>query len=176
MIVIKDICKSYGEKKVLKRISFHISKGERVGIIGLNGAGKTTLLNIISGILQPDSGFKRVNRTENVLEKEDIKREIVYVSGTKSSLWEDLRIKDTYDNCISKAVNEQGVCICGINLRYVSLNCNYKEKDWPHWTIIAGASKDKKTVDIFDNMQHKDANYKYEGITISYKDIDNIKN
>ena len=78
--------------------------------------------------------------------------------------------KLSYDN-ISKAVNEQGVCICGINLRYVSLNCNYKEKDWPHWTIIAGASKDKKTVDIFDNMQHKDANYKYEGITISYKDI-----
>ena len=101
MIVIKDICKSYDEKKVLNNISFHIAKGERVGIIGLNGAGKTTLLNIISGILQPDSGFKRVNKTENVLEKEDIKRDIVYISGTRSSLWEDLRIKDTYDNCIS---------------------------------------------------------------------------
>ncbi len=101
MIVIKDICKSYDEKKVLNNISFHIAKGERVGIIGLNGAGKTTLLNIISGILQPDSGFKRVNKTENILEKEDIKRDIVYISGTRSSLWEDLRIKDTYDNCIS---------------------------------------------------------------------------
>ena len=82
MIVIKDICKNYGEKKVLNNISFHISKGERVGIIGLNGAGKTTLLNILSGILQPDSGFKRVSNTENILEKDDVKRDIVYVSGT----------------------------------------------------------------------------------------------
>ena len=101
MIVIKDICKSYDEKKVLNNISFHIAKGERVGVIGLNGAGKTTLLNIISGILQPDSGFKRVNKTENVLEKEDIRRDIVYISGTKSSLWEDLKIRDTYENCVS---------------------------------------------------------------------------
>lgn len=101
LIVIKDVCKSYGEKKALNNISFHIASGERVGVIGLNGAGKTTLLNILSGILQPDSGFKRVNRTENVLEKDDIKRDIVYISGTKSSLWEDLKIKDTYDNCIS---------------------------------------------------------------------------
>lgn len=78
--------------------------------------------------------------------------------------------KLSYDN-ISKVVNEGGVCICGINLRYILLNCNYREKDWPHWTIITGVSKDKKTLDIFDNMQYKDANHKYEGITISYKDI-----
>ena len=101
LIVIKDVCKSYGDKKVLNNISFHIAKGERVGVIGLNGAGKTTLLNILSGILQPDSGFKRVNKEEYVLENDDIKRDIVYISGTKSSLWEDIRIKDTYDNCIS---------------------------------------------------------------------------
>ena len=101
MIVVKDICKSYEEKKVLNNISFHIACGERVGVIGLNGAGKTTLLNILSGILQPDSGFKRVNKTENVLDKNDVKRDIVYISGTKSSLWEDLKIRDTYDNCIS---------------------------------------------------------------------------
>ena len=101
LIVIKDVCKSYGEKKVLNNVSFHISIGERVGIIGLNGAGKTTLLNILSGILQPDSGFKRVSNTENILEKDDVKRDIVYVSGTKSSLWEDLRVRASYENCIS---------------------------------------------------------------------------
>ncbi len=109
MIVIKDICKSYGEKKVLNNISFHIAGGERVGVIGLNGAGKTTLLNILSGILQPDGGFKRVNKTENILEKDDIKRDIVYISGTKSSLWEDLRIRDTYENCISMYRIDKGL-------------------------------------------------------------------
>ena len=78
--------------------------------------------------------------------------------------------KLSYGN-ISKVVNEGSVCICGINLKYILINCNYKEKDWPHWTIITGVSKDKKALDIFDNMQHKDENHKYEGITISYKDI-----
>ena len=40
----------------LNDISFSVSKGEMLGVIGLNGSGKTTLLRIISGIYIPDSG------------------------------------------------------------------------------------------------------------------------
>jgi len=55
--------KSYNQGKInaIKNISFHISKGEIVGIIGLNGSGKTTLLRIISGIYHPTSGNVQVN-------------------------------------------------------------------------------------------------------------------
>jgi ABC-type polysaccharide/polyol phosphate transport system ATPase subunit len=42
--------------RALNDISFCISKGEKVGIIGLNGSGKTTLLRLLSGIFQPTSG------------------------------------------------------------------------------------------------------------------------
>ena len=42
--------------KALDNISFNVSKGEFIGIIGLNGSGKTTLLQIIAGIYQPDQG------------------------------------------------------------------------------------------------------------------------
>ena len=47
--------------KAIDKISFNVSKGEVLGIIGLNGSGKTTLLRLISGIYLPDSGTVRTN-------------------------------------------------------------------------------------------------------------------
>lgn len=43
-------------KKILKDITFSVSKGESIGIIGHNGAGKSTILKIITGIIKPTAG------------------------------------------------------------------------------------------------------------------------
>lgn len=100
MIVLKNISKRFEERQVLDDISFHIAPKENVGIIGLNGAGKTTLLNVIAGILKPDAGFIRINKTENVLSDYDVLRDIAYVSGTRSQLWEDLKVRESFENCV----------------------------------------------------------------------------
>lgn len=99
MIVLKNISKNLQGNDILRDISFHISETETVGIIGLNGAGKTTLLNIISGLMEPDSGFLRVGDIERVLENKQCLKGISYVSGTRLQLWEDIRVKDSLTHC-----------------------------------------------------------------------------
>lgn len=100
MIVLKDINKRFEEKHVLKDISFYIAPGEKVGIIGKNGAGKTTLLRVMSGTLKPDEGFLRIHYTENPLENFQVLKDIVCISGTQSQLWKDMRVRDSFENCI----------------------------------------------------------------------------
>ncbi len=56
ILEVENISKSYGKLKVLDNVSFNISEGEYVALIGKNGAGKTTLLNLLLGLVNPDSG------------------------------------------------------------------------------------------------------------------------
>ena len=100
MIVLKDVSKAFGSKKVLKEISLHVAENENVGLIGLNGAGKTTLLNVIVGAVKPDDGFVRTNGRENLIKDKKSLRDLVYVSGTKSQLWEELTVRASLENCI----------------------------------------------------------------------------
>ena len=59
MLNIKNLTKTYGEKKAVDDLTLHIAPGEIYGFIGHNGAGKTTTLKSVVGILQFDEGDKR---------------------------------------------------------------------------------------------------------------------
>lgn len=74
MLQIKELTKKYGDLEALKKVSFTIKKGEFFGLLGPNGAGKTSLMNIISGILDYDSGQIIYKEKENyhLLHKEGI--------------------------------------------------------------------------------------------------------
>ncbi len=61
MLTLKNICKSFYEKKLFTNLNLTVSKNDFITIIGSNGAGKSTLLNLISGKLQVDSGEIRLN-------------------------------------------------------------------------------------------------------------------
>ena len=56
VLELKNISKTFDNKKVLNNINFKLYKGEKVGIIGKNGIGKSTLLKIITNSLKADRG------------------------------------------------------------------------------------------------------------------------
>ncbi|MGZ6214373.1 MAG: ATP-binding cassette domain-containing protein [Candidatus Limnocylindria bacterium] len=53
---LRHVYKSFGGVQVLQDVSFHLNRGEVVGLLGDNGAGKSTLIKIITGFHQPDAG------------------------------------------------------------------------------------------------------------------------
>ncbi|MDT8445576.1 MAG: LPS export ABC transporter ATP-binding protein [bacterium] len=52
----KNLVKTYGKRTVVKDVSFEISQGEVVGLLGSNGAGKTTSFYMVVGVVRPTQG------------------------------------------------------------------------------------------------------------------------
>jgi len=83
-IELKNVSKSYGDKKVIDNFSYIILRNDRIGIIGHNGAGKSTLLNMIAGRLAPDSGEVETGETVS----------IGYFTQTSAELDPDMKVFD----------------------------------------------------------------------------------
>ncbi|MDC7287087.1 ABC-F family ATP-binding cassette domain-containing protein [Blautia schinkii] len=62
-VEVKDLCKSYGDKLLIKDFNYVFLKNDRVGIIGPNGSGKSTLMKMIVGLVQPDAGSVEIGQT-----------------------------------------------------------------------------------------------------------------
>ena len=59
----KDVCKSYGPKRILDRFNYNFARYEKLGIVGDNGCGKSTFLRLLMGLEQPDSGTIEVGES-----------------------------------------------------------------------------------------------------------------
>lgn len=73
-LLLDNIRKSFGDKKVLGGIDYTFEQGKIYGLLGRNGAGKTSLFNCLSGEISMDSGgaFLRENEISSPLRGEDI--------------------------------------------------------------------------------------------------------
>ncbi len=79
MIEVDQLCKNYGERKAIDKLTFKIAQGEVVGFLGPNGAGKSTTMKIITGFMAPSSGIAKIcgyDVFENPLE---VKKRIGYL-------------------------------------------------------------------------------------------------
>ena len=66
IIELRDVSKSFDGRPIVSHFSYHLLRGDRIGIVGRNGAGKSTLLHLIAGELAPDSGAVEVGATVKI--------------------------------------------------------------------------------------------------------------
>jgi len=74
MIELQDVEFSYEREKILKNVTFSISRGEIIALIGLSGSGKTTLFRLMAGIEKADKGTIRGADCETIsyMQQEDL--------------------------------------------------------------------------------------------------------
>jgi len=75
-ITVDTLHKSYKKVDVLKGVSFNVEKGTIFALLGANGAGKTTTVNILTTLLQADSGAATVNGFDTTKQAADVRKSI----------------------------------------------------------------------------------------------------
>lgn len=65
LIQVKDLHKSFGDREILKGVSFEVWPGEMLGVIGPSGCGKSTILKLLCDLLKPDGG-QIIKRSDNI--------------------------------------------------------------------------------------------------------------
>ncbi|WDR01898.1 ATP-binding cassette domain-containing protein [Devosia algicola] len=94
----EDINKTYGTRAIVTDFSTRVLRGDRVGIVGPNGAGKTTLINMLTGLLEPDSG--KIKRGASL--------ELAMLDQGRAKLLPDTRLKDALTGGGSDTIHING--------------------------------------------------------------------
>lgn len=80
MIRVRHLTHRYGDREVVRDISFRVRKGEIFGFIGPNGAGKTTTIRIMSTLMEPTSGRVEIDGIDVEVDPEAVRRRIGYMA------------------------------------------------------------------------------------------------
>ncbi len=96
MFEVRNIAFSYRDKPVLRDVSFVVSPGETVSLVGDNGIGKTTLLRILATVLVPDAGHILLDGQDALARPLRYCRQIGYLPEIPA-LYEDMTVKGYLD-------------------------------------------------------------------------------
>ncbi|MGQ4809000.1 Vitamin B12 import ATP-binding protein BtuD [Candidatus Entotheonellaceae bacterium PAL068K] len=79
MISVESLTRTYGDFTAVDQVSFEISQGEIVGLLGHNGAGKTTIMKMLTGFLEPTAGCIEIHGLDLRTHREAVQRQIGYL-------------------------------------------------------------------------------------------------
>ena len=97
-VEVKDLCKAYGDKVLMKDFTYIFLKNDRVGIIGPNGSGKSTLMRMLAGWVEPDSGTIQIGQTVKM----------GYFSQENEAMDESLKVIDYIKNVAEYVKTKDG--------------------------------------------------------------------
>ena len=97
-VEVKDLCKAYGDKVLIKDFTYIFLKNDRVGIIGPNGSGKSTLMKMLAGWVEPDSGTIQIGQTVKM----------GYFSQENEAMDESLKVIDYIKNVAEYVKTKDG--------------------------------------------------------------------
>ncbi len=92
MLEVRNIAFTYKRQRVLRDVSFVVSPGEVVCLVGANGAGKTTLLKVLATLAVPDSGVVMVDGQNALAKPLRYRRQLGYLPECVP-LYEDMTVK-----------------------------------------------------------------------------------
>jgi len=93
MLEVRNIALTYRSQPVLRNVSFVVSPGEIVSLVGANGAGKTTLLKILATLAVPDSGLLLIDGQNALAHPIRYRRQLGYLPESVV-LYDDMRVKE----------------------------------------------------------------------------------
>nr|CAB3456530.1 unnamed protein product [Digitaria exilis] len=97
LIECRDVHKSFGDKHVLRGVSFKIRHGEAVGIIGPSGTGKSTILKVMAGLLAPDKQGEVIicgKKRHGLVSDEDIEGLRIGLVFQSAALFDSLTVRE----------------------------------------------------------------------------------
>ncbi|MGB1800912.1 MAG: ATP-binding cassette domain-containing protein [Gammaproteobacteria bacterium] len=71
-----NICHSYGEQKLIDKLSLKVMRGDRIGLVGNNGVGKSTLLKILLGEIEPNAGTVKIGTNLEIAYFDQLRRNL----------------------------------------------------------------------------------------------------
>lgn len=93
MLNITSLSKAYGNREILRSISFTINTGEIIGLVGENGAGKSTLLNMLATLSKPTNGTISLQSIPFDKNIKKVRRMIGFVPQ-EIAIWEEFTVQE----------------------------------------------------------------------------------
>ena len=93
MFEVRNIAFTYRGSPVLRDVSFVVSPGEAISVVGPNGTGKTTLLKVLATLAVPDAGLVLSDGRNALANADEYRRQLGYLPE-KVALYEDMTVKE----------------------------------------------------------------------------------